>query len=69
MPPEGYAIPDKLPKRGRIEVIRLIRSDRLLKLFGDKIEMPEETVHQYVLATIQVRARRLVVTFKRKHDL
>lgn len=62
LPPAGYEIPEVLPKRGRIEAIRLVRSDRVLKLFGEKIEMPEETVHQYVLASIHVRAQRLVVT-------
>lgn len=61
-PPKGYRIPEDLPRRGRIEVLRLIRSDRALNLFGEKIVMPEDTVYQYVVAQIQVRAQRLVVT-------
>lgn len=61
-PPEGYLIPESLPRRGRIDVIRLIRSDRILNLFGEKLVMPEDTVYQYVVAQIHVRAQRLVVT-------
>ncbi len=33
-----------------------------LHLFGEKIVLPEDTVHLYVVATIHVRAQRLVVT-------
>lgn len=61
-PPVPYLIPDALPRRGHIEVVRFIRSDRVLKLFGEKIPMPEDTVYQYVVATIRVRAQALVVT-------
>ena len=61
-PPAGYRIPDALPRRGRIDVVRLIRSNRLLNLFGERIAMPEDTVYQYVVAQIHVRAQRLVVT-------
>jgi len=34
----------------------------VLNLFGEKIPMPEDTVHQYVVATTRVRAQLLVVT-------
>lgn len=61
-PPAKFTISETLPKRGRIDVVRLIRSDQLLNLFGETIPMPGQTVHQYVVATIQVRAQRLVVT-------
>jgi hypothetical protein len=62
VPAKPYRIPDALPRRGHIEAVRLIRSDRVLNLFGEKILMPEDTVHQYVVATIRVRAQELVVT-------
>lgn len=62
MPPASLDIPERLPRRGHIEAVRFIRSDRILNLFGEKILLPERVVHQYVVATIQVRARRLVVT-------
>ncbi len=60
-PPDGYRVPEELPRRGRIEAVRLIRSDRVLNLFGEKIVLSEDTVYLYVVATIHVRARRLVV--------
>lgn len=62
MPPAGFVIPERLPRRGRIEVVRFIRSNRDLNLFNEHIRLPEQTVHQYVVAVIQVRAQRLVVT-------
>lgn len=65
-PPKDYRVPDALPRRGRIHVLRLIRSDRILNLFGEKIVMPEDTVYQYVVAQIHVRAQQLVVTCSRE---
>lgn len=63
-PPKRFKLPETLPRRGHIEVVRLVRSDQILNLFGQRIPMPEQTVHQYVVATISVRARRLVVTHR-----
>lgn len=62
VPPAGYQIPQPLPRLRRIEVIRLIRSDRVFNLFGERITLPEETVYQYAVAVIHVREQRLVVT-------
>lgn len=62
MPPAGFVVPERLPRRGRIEVVRFIRSNRDLNLFNEHIRLPATTVHQYVVAVIQVRAQRLVVT-------
>lgn len=53
--------PTFLPRRGSIEFIRLIRSDRTLKVLGSKIDMPEEVVHRYVVATLHVRTQRVVI--------
>jgi hypothetical protein len=64
LPPAGFTPPERLPRKGHIEVVRLIRSDQILNLFGQKIPMPERTVHQYVVATIAIRTRRLVVTYR-----
>lgn len=61
-PPADFQIPDKLPRRGRIEVVRFIRSDQDLNLFGEHIRLPEQTVHQYVVATISIRTQHLAVT-------
>lgn len=57
----GFAPPTALPRRGRIEFVRLIRSDRALKVLGSKIAVPEEIVHRYVVATLHVRTQRIVV--------
>ena len=57
----GYAVPTSLPAKGRIEVIRYIRSNRRLDLFGKRLTVAEEHTHQYVTATIRVRAKQLIV--------
>lgn len=57
----GFKIPTALPRRGIVEFVRLIRSDRLLKVLGSKIEMPGALVHRYVTATLHVRTQRMVM--------
>ena len=57
----GYQPPTQLPARGRIEVIRYIRSDRRVNLFGKRITVAEDQTYQYVTATIKVRAKKVVV--------
>lgn len=57
----GYAVPTSLPAKGRIEVVRYIRSNRHLDLFGKRLTVAEEHTHQYVTATIRVRAKKLTV--------
>ncbi|MGH2746306.1 MAG: helix-turn-helix domain-containing protein [Actinomycetota bacterium] len=60
-PDSGFEPPSALPRRGLIEFVRLIRSDRVLKVLDAKIEMPQVLVHRYVTATLHVRTQRLVV--------
>lgn len=57
----GYAVPTSLPGKGRIEVVRYIRSNRRLDLFGKRLTVAEEHTHQYVTATIRVRAKQVIV--------
>ena len=59
--PANYKPPPRLPAKGRIEVVRYIRSNRQLGLFGKRITLAEKDIHQYVTAIIKVRARKLVV--------
>lgn len=59
--PAAYQPPQRLPAKGRIEVIRYIRSNRRLELFGKRITLPQDQTHQYVTAIIKVRARKLIV--------
>lgn len=63
-PPKRLKLPTTLPRQGHIDAVRLIRSDQILNLFGEHIPMPEQVVHQYVVATIFVRAKRLLVTHR-----
>ncbi len=61
MLPAGYQPPPRLPAKGRIEVVRYIRSNRQLSLFGKQITLAEKDIHQYVTAIIKVRSRKLIV--------
>ena len=53
--------PTHLPAKGRIEVVRYIRSNRRVDLFGKRIIVAEDKTHQYVTAIIKVRAKRVIV--------
>ena len=57
----GYQPPTQLPARGRIEVIRYVRSNRHVELFGRRITLAQNQTHQYVTAVIRVRARTVTV--------
>ena len=57
----GYAVPTSLPAKGRIEVVRYIRSNRRIDLFGKRLTVAEEHTHQYVVATIRVRSKQITV--------
>jgi putative transposase len=57
----GYQVPTSLPAKGRIEVVRYIRSNQRLDLFGKRLTVAEEHTHQYVTATIRVRTKRITV--------
>lgn len=60
-PPTNYQPPSRLPARGRIEVVRYIRSNRRVDLFGKRITVAEDQTHQYVTAIIKVRAKKVIV--------
>ena len=57
----GYQPPTRLPARGRIEVVRYVRSNRRVHLFGKRITVAEDHTHQYVTAIIKVRTKRVIV--------
>ena len=59
--PNGYIAPTRLPSQGRIEVIRFIRSNRRVDLFGKHVIVAEDQTHQYVTAIIKVRAKKVVI--------
>lgn len=57
----AYEPPTQLPDRGRIEVVRYIRSNRRIDLFGKRITVGEDQTHQYVTAIINVGTKSVVV--------
>jgi putative transposase len=57
----GTEVPTELPRRGVVEFVRLVRSDRVVRILGVKLAVPEELVHRYVTAKLYLRARRIVL--------
>ena len=57
--PPQYPLPK--PRTGRYHLIRFIRSDGWLDVFGEKFAAPPETIYEYVRATVDVERQRLSV--------
>jgi putative transposase len=49
----------KKPEIGKYHVVRLIRSDRKLNIFGECFSVPPEMMLEYVVATIDVKEQKL----------
>ncbi|MGH2451370.1 MAG: helix-turn-helix domain-containing protein [Candidatus Limnocylindria bacterium] len=60
-PPADFEVPDPPARRGHIEFIRLIRSDRVLSVLGEAIVLDAEQVHEYVTARLDVAGETLEV--------
>ncbi len=56
-----FQLPERLPRRGRVEFIRLIRSDGILSVLGEQITLGPDQVHEYVTAILHVRRGELEV--------
>jgi len=58
---EDFHIPDlkERPRQGYVHLIRFVRSNRVVSIFGEKFTVPEESVYQYVKATIDVKEQKL----------
>jgi len=63
----AYRIPARPPRRGTVEFIRLIRSDRLLRVMDARIELPEGLVYEYVTAVLDVGREKLDVLHQGRH--
>jgi transposase len=50
------------PERGRYHLVRFIRGDALLDVFGERFKVPPEVVYEYVIATIDVARQKLSIT-------
>jgi hypothetical protein len=49
----------KKPETGRYHLVRLIRSDLKLNIFGEMFPVPPQLKHEYVIATINVKEQKL----------
>jgi transposase InsO family protein len=49
------------PTIGRYHLVRFIRSNLLLDIFGERFTMPSEATYEYVIATIDVARQKLSV--------
>ncbi len=49
------------PERGRYHLVRFVRSDGLLDVFGEKLLAPPEATYEYVRLTVDVARQRLSV--------
>lgn len=58
---EAPQVPLPKPYTGRYHLIRFIRSDGQLDVFGEKFPLPSETIYEYVRATVDVDRQRLGV--------
>lgn len=59
-PPEpAPRYPLKKPETGQYHVVRFIRSDGLLNVFGEHCPVPPEALYEYVIATIVVEEQML----------
>ena len=60
-PPTADAPRHPLPKpiTGRYHVVRFIRSDRVLDIFGERVPVPDQAMYEYVRGTVDVAHQRL----------
>lgn len=62
--PRGESAPRtplKKPESGRFHLIRFIRSNRKLDVFGELFSLPPEYQYEYVVATIDVKEQKLKI--------
>ena len=56
----------KKPEVGRYHVVRLIRNDLKLNIFGESFSVPPETMLEYVVATIDVKEQKMKLFLDKK---
>ena len=63
---KDFRLPDKLGiANGYVHLVRFIRSNRILDIFGEKFSMPTQLEYEYVWATIDIVQETLSI----HHDL
>lgn len=62
--PKEFELPKEpiLIEKGVIHLVRFVRSDGILDIFGEHFQMPKDVVYEYVVATIMTETHRLKVT-------
>jgi len=53
--------PLKKPRKGKYSLIRLIRSDNLLNIFGESFKVPSSLMYEYAIAIINVKEQKLLI--------
>ena len=63
LPPTEQPPNDPLPKpkKGKYHLIRFIRSDRKINIFGEKFNAPSEIMYEYVRVTIDVCSQKISI--------
>ncbi|PIP12228.1 MAG: hypothetical protein COT45_05225 [bacterium (Candidatus Stahlbacteria) CG08_land_8_20_14_0_20_40_26] len=44
-----------------MHLVRFVRSNRVISIFGEKFAVPGEAVYQYIKATINVKEQKLLL--------
>jgi hypothetical protein len=57
--PKAPEHPLKKPETGRYHIIRFIRSNLKLDIFGEVFPVPPELMYEYVIATVNVKEQKL----------
>jgi putative transposase len=60
--PKAPAYPLTKPCTGRYHLVRFIRNDCLLDVFGERFLLPPNAAYEYVVATVQVERQKLAVS-------
>lgn len=63
------AVPLTKSKTGRYHLIRHIRGDGVLNVFGEKFKLPPELHYEYVVATVDVEQQRLLIFHDQRQKL
>ena len=59
--PQDFMVPEERPRQGRIHLVRLIRSDRILRVASERFRVDPALIHEYVTATIVVEGEVIEV--------
>lgn len=50
------------PEKGKYHLVRFIRSNGLLDIFGERFRVPKQAMYEYLTATINVRNQSILLT-------